>query len=197
MGKLIKKVHIYVGLLNLTLLVVFAVVGLTATFLPRPNQRARPVGQVRTVEFEIPGNLDDKGVADLLYEHLGLPLANPAQRWNIRRDADNYLQVRFPTASKVHIVTVLEGDSRLRVETVPFDFWQFLSHIHETTPEHANPDLRTTLWAVYVEFSIWSLILMALSGIYLWFDSRPGFFWARLSLATGAGVFLLFYLLVR
>jgi hypothetical protein len=195
--RLIKKIHMYTGLVNFTILVVFAIVGLTAAFLPGPNQRPRPKAEVRYVDFTAPGGLDDRQVADRIYEELQLPLTSRAQDWNIRRGEDHNLRVRFPTASKVYTAVVLENESRLRLEIVPFDTWQFLSHLHESTPQHANPDWRAYLWSCYVEFSLWSLILMAVSGVYLWLASRPSYRWAQVSFGMGCGTLLLYYLLVR
>ena len=47
------------------------------------------------------------------------------------------------------------------------EVWDVLFRMHESTLSHAAPDWRTQLWALYIEVSIWSLILMASSGIYL------------------------------
>ena len=197
MHKWFRKVHMYTGLLNFTILVIFGIVGLSATFLPRPAQRSQPEREVRYLDFTAPGGLDDRQLADHVYEELKLPLTKPAPEWAVQRDSDNNPTANFYTPGKMYYTTVLEKEARLRVETAPYDTWAFLMHLHEMTPRNANPDWRTQLWAYYVEFSIWSLIGMALSGVYLWLASRPGFRWAQLSFAAGCGILVLFFVLVR
>src|SRR5216117_2397419 len=53
------------------------------------------------------------------------------------------------------------------------------------------------MWAYCNEFSIWSLMGMALSGAYLGLSSRPKYRPARYALASGVLVFLAFYIATR
>jgi hypothetical protein len=53
------------------------------------------------------------------------------------------------------------------------------------------------LWTYYTEFSIYSLIAMALSGIYLWLASRPGYIWGQVAFVAGCGIFIVLYVLAR
>jgi hypothetical protein len=53
------------------------------------------------------------------------------------------------------------------------------------------------LWTWYNEFSIWSLIGMSLSGVYLWLASRPRYRPAIYVFAFGSLSFLLLYMLTR
>jgi hypothetical protein len=193
----IKKIHMYVGLLNFSILLIFGIIGITATVLPEPNQRPKPASTARVIDFQAPQGLDDRGLADHLHAALKIPLTGTAPDWDIVRDKENNLRVRFHTPATRFEATVLEAENKLRIEEQPFDTWQFLFHLHELTPSWAHPDIRTQLWAYYVEFSIWSLILMALSGVYLWLASRPSYRWAQVSLAAGMFIFLVFYLVVR
>jgi len=54
----------YVGLLNLSILLIFGVAGLSATFEPGPAQRRREEPVVEFRDFTVPVGLDDKGAAD-------------------------------------------------------------------------------------------------------------------------------------
>ena len=103
--KWIKKIHMYLGLVNFTILFIFGLVGISASFLPPPSEQDRA--------------------------------------------------------------------------------------------EPEAPDWRTQLWALYIEVSIWSLILMASSGIYLWLTSRPKLRWAQLSFAAGIISFIALWTLSR
>lgn len=193
----VKRLHMYCGLLSFTTLIVLGIVGLTSTFLPRPGERPRPATQVQEVDFKAPGGLDDRQLADHIQAALGLPLTQPAPSWLIRRDADNRLRVGLPTPGHLWNIVVLEDESRLRLEKAPFDVWQYLFDLHEMTPSSPQPDWRTRAWAWYEEFTIWSLILMALSGVYLWLTSRPKWRWAQLSAAAGFVALLAIFFLRR
>ncbi len=196
-AKWIKRLHIYVGLLNSTILAVFALVGLAASFLPHSPPASRPAPEVRRVPFEVPGGADDQEVARRVYETLRLPLTRPPAAFNIRRDDGGRLRVHLPTPARLYRVTVLEDESRLRVETVSFDIWHYLARLHTITPARGHPDWRIRAWAFYIEFALWSLIFMAATGIWLWLASRPRLKWAQVSFAAGAVAFLTAFLVGR
>ena len=191
------RIHMYTGLLNFTALVLFGVVGIVATALPPHAERAQPEPGVELVEFEIPGGMDDRQLADHIQATLRIPLTGRPPDWTLKRDDDNNLRFRLPTPARGHEIVVLEAESRLRIETLLFPTWQYLIHLHEMVPSRVTPDLRIQAWAWYIEFSIWSLILMALSGLYLWLESRPGYRWAQVSFGVGSLIFVCFYWFVR
>jgi hypothetical protein len=198
MNRWMMRIHMYTGLFNFTALVLFGVVGVIASLLPPHAERPRPERAVEELEFEVPGGLDDRQLADHVQATLALPLTGPAPQWTFRRDDDHNLHFRLPTPARSYEVTVLEEEGRVRLETLQFAPWQYLVHLHEMTPSRvASPDLRARAWTWYLELSIWSLLLMAVSGVYLWLDSRPRHRWAWLSLAVGTLVFAGFYWVVR
>jgi len=68
--------------------------------------------------------------------------------------------------------------------------------MHTVTDLHQR-DWRTGAWAWYNHFASWSLLAMAVSGLYLWLASRPGYRIAHYSLASGAAIFILLYIATR
>jgi hypothetical protein len=198
MNRWMMRIHMYTGLFNFTALVLFGVVGVIASLLPPHAERPRPEREVGEVAFEIPGGLDDRQLADHVQTTLALPLTGPAPQWTLRRDDDHNLHFRLPTPARSYEITVLEAEGRLRIETLQSASWQYLMSLHEMTPSRvASSDLRVRAWAAYLELSIWSLLLMALSGAYLWLTSRPRHRWAWASLVVGTLVFVGFYWVVR
>ena len=197
MNRWIKKIHIYIGLLNFSILLVFGIVGLTVTFQATPQKRPRPEPAVRFEPYTAPGGLTDKQVADGVHRFLRLPLTSPVPNWAIRRDRDHNLAFDFYTPNGPHRVTVLEKQNRLRIETMRNSLGNFFNDIHATTMSPENQDARIRLWGYYTEAAIWSLIGMPLSGVYLWLSSRPGYRPALYLFAGGSGIFLLLYLLTR
>ncbi|MEO7650632.1 MAG: hypothetical protein ABIZ80_09195, partial [Bryobacteraceae bacterium] len=58
-------------------------------------------------------------------------------------------------------------------------------------------DWRIRAWTWYNEFSIWALIAMSVSGVYLWLATRPFFGPARWAFAIGTGIFAGLYIWSR
>ena len=196
MYEILKKIHMYTGLLTFSALIVFGVAGVHAT-LRAPEQHRRPETRIEEVDFIVPGNLTDKQLADRVYETLQIPLARPLEKWALRHDTQGNLLLRFYTPNGLRTVTVLEKENRLRVETRQASLGQTLNALHATVPRWAAPDLRIQLWAYYMEVAIWALIGMALSGVYLWLAARPGSRWGQVSFGAGSAAFLVLYWLTR
>ncbi len=193
--ELVKKIHMYTGLLTFSALIVFGVAGMHAT-LQDPS-RDRPKAKVEHVDFEAPGDLADKQLADRVYETLKPPLARPLETWALRHDAQGNLVLRFHSVNGLRKVTVLEEENRLLVQTERLSLVQTLNALHATVPRWAAPDPRIRLWAYYMEMAIWALIGMSLSGVYLWLAVRPGSRWGQVSFGAGSAAFLVLYWLTR
>ncbi|MCU1276054.1 MAG: hypothetical protein JWO48_3485 [Bryobacterales bacterium] len=191
----IKKIHMYIGLLNFSNLIVFGIAGLAATFQSEP-ERSMSAGPVRYESFmPAPGSTDEQ-IADAVFVRFHFPFTDPVPKWAIHRDAQGDLPLEFWSVNGVHRVLYSPKENRLRIETrrvgVPF----FIDGLH-TVNSLEQRDWRMRVWAWYNNFAIWSLMAMAISGVYLWLASRPGYRIAQYSFAGGAGVFILLYALTR
>ena len=193
---LLKKIHMYTGLLTFSALIVFGVAGVHATLrdLSQPDQ---PKAKIEHVDFVVQGNLTDKQLADRVYETLKPPLAGRLKKRALRHDAQGNLVLPFHTVNGLRRVTVLEKENRLLVATERLSLAKTLNALHATVPRWAAPDLRVRLWAYYMEMAIWSLIGMSLSGVYLWLAVRPGSRWGQVSFGAGSAAFLVLYWLTR
>ena len=96
----------------------------------------------------------------------------------------------------MHRVLYEPGQSRLRIQTVRSSLAFFLDDMHTVT-DLQQRDWRMRAWAWYNHFAIWSLLAMAVSGLYLWLASRPGYRITQYSLASGAAIFILLYIATR
>jgi hypothetical protein len=197
MYALFRKLHMYAGLLNLSILLIFGVSGLLATLAPAPDQRKRADPTVEYRDFTVPAGLDDKAVAAQVYDFLKLPLAAPVPAFAIKRNADNDLSFDFYNPNGMRRAVVLEKEKRIRLETRRNPLGNFLNGLHTTTSNSRTSDWRMRCWTWYNEFSIWSLIGMSLSGVYLWLASRPQYRLAQYAFAAGSGSFILLYILTR
>jgi len=196
MTALIKKVHMYIGLLNFCNILVFGIAGLAATFHWGQERKLAFTSPIRYEGFTAPAGLTDKQIADQIFEKLRFPLTGEVPKWAIHRDADGNLPLDFYSVSGVHRVFYLPKENRLRIEDTRNSLWFFLDEMHAVT--HLDQeDWRMQWWAYYNNFAIWSLIAMALSGTYLWLASRPRFRIAQYSFAGGTAVFIVLYMLTR
>jgi hypothetical protein len=188
----------YSGLVSFTAIMIFGLIGIAASLLPGPNERAKPEPVIKEIHFRIPGNLDDRQLADYIQKELDLPMTGPAPDWSLGRNQDNNLRFRLPTPGHFHSVIVKEAEDRLQITTQPFDSWQYLFHLHEMTPRARQSDLRVRLWAYYGAFNVWALIVMSLSGLYLWLSTkRRRLWWSKVAFLTGAISFVALYIALR
>jgi len=85
----------------------------------------------------------------------------------------------------------------LRVETRRNSIWRFFDNAHATTLQETTVDWAPNAWAWYIEISIWSLLLMALTGLWLGISSRWNYWWTKASFAAGTAAFFILYAVVR
>ena len=194
MRNLLQKLHTYAGLLTFVNLAVYGIVGLSASLESRP---AAPAPDVRFEAFRPEPNLTDRQVAERVCSLLHLSLATPIQSAVIQHDAAGNLLLDFYHANGRHRVTWLEGESRLRVETMRNRLWRYLGTLHATTAAFHSGDWRMQLWADYNEFAMWCLIGMTASGAALWLMARPRHRLAQASLVCGSILFALLFFWTR
>ncbi|MDP7364473.1 MAG: hypothetical protein QF768_17930 [Candidatus Latescibacteria bacterium] len=114
-----KRLHMYSGLLNATALLLFGLVGIAATLLPRHNQRDTPESTSQMIDFVIPGDLDDRQLADHIQRELAIPLTGPAPNWSFWHDGDQNLHFRLPTPARRYDITVRRREIRCKFARSP------------------------------------------------------------------------------
>ena len=154
-----KQLHIYLGLLSFSNLIVYGIAGLTAS-ARSGMERPKVVQSARYEPFTAPANLTDKQVADVIYNQLKLPFTRPMPDWYLRRTASNDLLLDFVNINGIYRVTVLEKEQRLRIEEIRNSAWLFLEDMHAGTTRSAEQMKLLRLWGFYKEFAMWSLLAM-------------------------------------
>src|SRR6266545_2617523 len=99
MHTLIKKIHMYVGLLNFTILLVFGIAGLSATFEEETVMQRKTPSAVEYRDFVPPPNASDGELARRVYGAAKIPLAAPVPA---RRNAQNQVVLDFWTPTGIH-----------------------------------------------------------------------------------------------
>jgi hypothetical protein len=190
----IRKIHIYLGLLNFTILCIFGLAGIVVTAEAPDIFHAGNQPSVSSVAFQAPGSASDKEVGMLIAEKLRPRNAGAP---NLRRDANHRLVADFYSVNGLVRVTLLETEGQLRVETRRNSIWRFIDNSHATTIQQSASEWAPKAWAWYVEISIWSLILMALTGMWLGITARWNFWWTKAAMAVGTAGFFIFVLVEK
>src|SRR5262245_49546971 len=124
----IKKIHIYLGLVNLTIVLVFGIAGLLATLRTRPGGPPPRTG-IRFENYKVPESLTgDREVAEAVRAHLNIP----AVGMNVQRDKENNLRCSFYTHSGPYFVTVLEKVRQLEIARHRRGIGAFFDNLHAT-----------------------------------------------------------------
>jgi len=193
----IKTIHTYLGLFVFLQLIVFGTAGLVATF-STPEAREPATTSVREVPFTVPAGRTEKEIADAVHAELDLSLTGPIPQWALRHDSTGRLLLDFSTVNGVHRVTVEPDRSQLRLVTERVGFWHFLSRMHSSLRVYdRSGDWRMEAWTAYVEIAIWSFLLMAASGLYLWLSARARYRPALVAIMAGSAAFLILYFATR
>ncbi len=196
LNRLIRKIHIYAGLLVFTQLIIYGIAGVAATF-HSGGERPKEPHETRYVPFTVPASATDKQVADLVYRQMNFPLSRPMPDWFLRHTPDNHLLLDFYNINGIYRVVVLENEGRLRVEDIRNNSWLFLEDIHASTPADEDQPRLMRFWAWWNEIGMWTLLGFCASGAWLWFTARPRFVWAWMSLAGGAASLAILWAIFR
>jgi hypothetical protein len=184
----------YLGLLNFSLLIVFGLAGLIVT-MEAPDifrQKQGPSTEFR--DFAPASFASDREVAQKVARVVAPSHAGPPV---VRRNAANQLVSEFYSVNGLVRVTLLEGEKRIQIQTFRNSIWRFIDNAHATTIAEQARDGVVHAWAWYIELSIWSMIAMALSGLWLGLRMRWNYRWTRVSLVAGCAAFAALYWLEK
>jgi hypothetical protein len=194
--RVIRKIHIYAGLLTFSQLLLYGIAGVVAT-LHSTAERPKQLHSVQYVPFTPPASASDKETAQQVYRQLNYPLTRPIPDWFLRHTPDNHLLLDFYNINGIYRVVVLEEENRLRVEHIRNSNWLFLEDIHAATIGDAEAPALIRAWAVWNEAGLWALLGFCVSGVWLWISTRPRFVWAWVGLGFGVASFAAMWKIFR
>jgi len=192
MNAWVRKLHMYSGLLNFSILMVFGIAGLVAS-ANAPDIFQRPaLHTITTQDFNVPPSASDKEVVGAIADALRIRVAELP---NPQRNPHHQLTVDFYNPNGLRRVTLLEPDHRLQVETFRNSIWRFFDNMHATTLREGAPWTAQRLWGWYIEIATLSMIWMIASGIWLGLGQRWSLRWTQFSAALAVIAFgILYYL---
>ena len=141
---MIKRIHIYLGLLSFSHFIVYGIAGLT-TGVQHSLERPKVPISARYEPFIVPPNSTDKQVADLVYNQLKLPFTRPMPEWYLNRTDSNDLLLDFLNINGIYRVTVLEKEQRLKIEEIRNSAGLFLGHPRRNRARSGGGSARALL----------------------------------------------------
>jgi len=192
MNAWVRKLHLYSGLLNFSILMVFGIAGLVASARAPDIFQHPTLHTVTTQDFSVSPSASDKEVVGAIAEALHIRVAELP---NPQRNPRHQLTVDFYNPNGLRRVTLLEPDHRLQVETFRNSIWRFFDNMHATTLREGAPWTAQRLWGWYIEIATLSMIWMIASGIWLGLGQRWSLRWTHFSAALAVIAFgILYYL---
>lgn len=194
MNAWIRKLHMYAGLLNFSILIVFGIAGLVAS-VGAPDIFEHPtLHTITTQEFSPSPSASDKEVASAIAAALHIRVGEPP---NSRRNAQHQLMVDFYDPNGLRRVTLIEMEHRLQVETLRNSIWRFFDNLHATTLRQGAAWSAERVWGWYIEIATLSMIWMIASGIWLGVGQRWNFRWTQFSAVLAVIAFGVLYWLEK
>jgi hypothetical protein len=92
-------------------------------------------------------------------------------------------------------LTYTPSTRALLIETLPYRTNVMLERFHRRRG-YATGYVLDTMWAVTVDLAIAGMVFWVLSGLWMWWEMKMTRKLGALALATGAGLFLLFVLII-
>ena len=194
MKELIRRWHVYAGLMTFWALLVFGAAGLHVTF--RADKRGKPEPVAQKEPFEVPAGATDRQVADLMRDRFGFGNTKPVPNWVINRKPDGRLELPLWGPNGWVTVTWLPEERAALVARDPFSTGEYINQMHSALPVGNGAPLKL-LWSVYTELAIFTLLFLTVSGVYLWITSRPKLWWAQWTFGLGVITMVTFFFWVR
>jgi hypothetical protein len=194
MNAWIRKLHLYAGLFNFSLLMVFGIAGLVATAHAPDIFQQPSVHTITTQSFSVSPSSSDKEVVAAIVDALHVSVG---QLPNSRRNPQHQLMVDFYDPNGLRRVTLLETEHLLQIETFRNSIWRFFDNLHATTLHEGAPWTAQRLWGWYIEIATLSMIWMIASGIWLGLAQRWNSRWTQFSTGVAVVAFVVLYYLEK
>lgn len=184
MQKWIRNTHLFIGLISLPFLLMYS---LSAAQMAH-RKWFKPNPTITNATFSIPGAeaADGRALARTL-------IARGIVRGEVQRvqAKPNGFEVRLVRPGTVQDITYDRASGQAQVHTSTSDIVFMLNRLHHIAGTH-HKDPMTNVWGVALGLVGALLMLLAASGIYLWFKMHGefvvGIVLLTLSLGFGAGM---------
>jgi hypothetical protein len=194
-----RKLHLYLGLLSLSSLVLLGSSGLVGFLHQSRDDSGVRHRETYTLPLDVEPGQTGTELADQVLRQHRFSLAIPKEDNDIRIDADGNYATTFYTVNGEFAVTILENEAKVRVVESRLGFPGFLVRAHATLfrPSIPGQDWRITLLSTYMFIAVGALLVLVPSGLGVWLLIRPGHRLARIALASSSGLFIALWIAIR
>jgi hypothetical protein len=188
----VLRIHLYLGLLCSSYLILFGVSSLNFNHpFAFTNPGTGTVSWERSIELP-PAAGDTSEEAKSVQAALGL--SGWTLPWETRREANGDLRFGLSRPGKHYTIRVLRQARSVQVEEQRKGYWTVVRELHGLMQV---PGSRlAAAWGWYTDLCTWVVVFAAVSGVYLFTarrrERRVG--WAVLGLATGCSALFMLYL---
>lgn len=186
-----RRVHLYLGVALVPWFLMYGISGLFfshgAYFARWFEAGGRPQWTVRfdrPYARQVPDGADLPTVAAAILQDAGLEGSFGVYRPNPRR-----LDLWVFTFRSTTRLTYFLDQQRLLAEDKRFRLDHFFTGMHARAG-FAQESLLSDAWGLIVDCVAVGIVVWALSGIYMWWKTRPARFWGGLALAGGVVCFV-------
>jgi hypothetical protein len=187
-SKLVRRVHLYLGLFLTPWIAMYALS--TIAMNHRDSFGKEPplfeIESERKFEGVLPES-DHLASARILLASLSLEGAH-----TVRRAMDGTLTIQRLDPVAPRRITYRPGSKLLRIERQAFHTNQFLERMHRKRG-YQQDYLTDDLWAATVDLTIAAIVLWALTGLWMWWELKAARALGAVIAAAGAALFA-FYL---
>ena len=197
-----RKAHYYLGLYFLFFLWLFSLSGLLLNHSSWAFAQFYPNRRISRIEgtIQFPSSGSDFDKASAVMRQLGI---EGEIGWSAPRNDAARLEFNVTRPGRVYQVQTNLKDNRAAVTLNEYNAWGVLRGMH--TFVGASPDdprnqrdwILTTIWAISMDAVAVGVVVLVLSGIYLWWNRREKRVAGLLALAVGTAVCGLFVVGLR
>lgn len=191
-SRLIRRLHLYAGLLLLPWVVMFGVSSFVfnhpAWFAGTGPNASAVVWETladRPYDIEVVPGVDLRVIAARMIGDLGL---SSDAGYGVYRNNPDRINVTLPNFRHPVRITYFISEHRALVERRPFVSGQFLTGLHTRGGYHLGSG-RQTAWAVTIDLVSGLLLFWIASGLYMWWGLPASRSWGWLALAAGLVAF--------
>jgi hypothetical protein len=191
MHHLIRRIHLFAGLALLVFVLMYFVSGYVIVHRPWFGSN-QPKTSTRQEPIEVPADLSEEGLSRYLQDKLGLR----GQRRPANHQSDGSLRFSFVRPGTSYEVVIPAGQKEAKITERHGGGAEVLNGMHRLHGYRGGG--LYVIWAIIYDLASAALIVFALSGIILWYQSTrprwPG--WCCLGLSFGFTASMVAYLLV-
>jgi hypothetical protein len=192
---LVRKLHFYVGLQAMLGLCLFS----AATIIASLHTHEKTEPEITRHTYRGSTTLDPGELALRLHDQIGQKYESVPHGWMISSDPGNEVRiVYFSPNGKRDVALDLPGKT-IEIRTYRNTFLQYLNRMHTESLGRRRPGdhIWLWLWSLYIELSLIALILLPVTGTYIWLTEKRKQPWAMPSMVLSITTIAFVYFAIR